>query len=86
VTAFLSAPVQVLGQYNIDARVKEELVKNIERRLTPQPVKVRADLEITCFTCEGIEAIKAAIRAGQVCDRRARRKKVCGLLTISPFS
>lgn len=43
-----------------------ELVKtHIRRRLTPQPIKVRADIEVTCFTYEGIEAIRSALQAAQ---------------------
>jgi hypothetical protein len=33
--------------------------------MTPQPLKVRADVEMTCFTYDGIEHIKAAIRAAE---------------------
>jgi translation initiation factor 2 subunit 1 len=37
----------------------------IARRLTPQPIKLRADIELTCYTPSGIEAIKKALRAGE---------------------
>lgn len=37
----------------------------IKRKLAPQPVKIRADIEVTCFTYEGIDAIKAALTAGE---------------------
>lgn len=37
------------------------LLKNIRRRLTPQPMKIRADFELTCFQYEGVDAIKAAL-------------------------
>eukprot|EP00485_Elphidium_margaritaceum_P019109 CAMPEP_0202728296 /NCGR_PEP_ID=MMETSP1385-20130828/185554_1 /ASSEMBLY_ACC=CAM_ASM_000861 /TAXON_ID=933848 /ORGANISM="Elphidium margaritaceum" /LENGTH=403 /DNA_ID=CAMNT_0049394543 /DNA_START=46 /DNA_END=1258 /DNA_ORIENTATION=- len=40
------------------------LLKNIEKRLKPQIVTVRAKVEITCFTAEGVEAIKRALKAG----------------------
>lgn len=43
----------------------EDLRANIARRLTPQPVKVRADFELTCFTYAGIDAIKRALEAGE---------------------
>lgn len=45
--------------------VRELLMKNIRRRLTPQPVKVRADIEVTCFQYEGIDAIKRALKKGE---------------------
>ncbi|TYZ60940.1 hypothetical protein PybrP1_001283 [[Pythium] brassicae (nom. inval.)] len=41
------------------------LKTHIRRRLTPQPIKVRADIEVTCFTYEGIEAIRSALQAAQ---------------------
>ena len=47
-------------------RIKRELISNIKKRLTPQPVKIRADIEVTCYGYEGIEAIKAALTAGRV--------------------
>lgn len=39
--------------------VKEAVMKNIRRRLTPQPLKIRADLEMTCYRFGGVEHIKA---------------------------
>ena len=33
-----------------------------------QAVKVRADIEVSCYTYEGIDAIKAALRAGLECS------------------
>ena len=49
----------------IDDSVKQALVKDICRRMTPQPLKIRADLEITCFEGDGIECIKLAMRAAE---------------------
>ena len=37
----------------------------ISRRLTPQPIKIRADIELTCYTPAGIDAIKRALKAGE---------------------
>jgi len=45
--------------------VKQSLIENIKRRLTPQPLKCRADIEVTCFRYEGIDAIKAALFDGR---------------------
>jgi translation initiation factor 2 subunit 1 len=38
--------------------VKEAVMKNVRRRMTPQPLKIRADLEMTCFQYGGVEHIK----------------------------
>lgn len=43
----------------------EELITLIRRRMMPQPTKIRADIEVTCFKYEGIESVKAALTAGE---------------------
>jgi len=58
-------PEEVLGGYEMGEDVKAALLKNIKRRLTPQAIKLRADIEVTCFHYEGIDAIKTALRAGE---------------------
>jgi translation initiation factor 2 subunit 1 len=45
----------------VSPELKTDLLTYIKRRLAPQPVKIRADIEVTCFTYEGIDAIKAAL-------------------------
>lgn len=41
--------------------ILEELKLYISRRLTPQAIKIRADVEVSCFSYEGIDAIKRAL-------------------------
>jgi len=43
----------------------DELKSYIAKRLTPQPTKIRADVEVTCFGYEGIDGIKAALRCAE---------------------
>jgi len=45
--------------------VKDELHSYISKKLTPHPTKVRADVEVTCFGYDGIDAVKAALRAAE---------------------
>jgi translation initiation factor 2 subunit 1 len=59
---------KVLDAYDIDPAIKESLVKDIQRRMTPQAIKLRADLEVTCFAEAGIDAIKEALAAGEACS------------------
>lgn len=45
--------------------VEDELKLYISKRLTPQRTKVRADVEVTCFGYEGIDAVKTALRTAE---------------------
>lgn len=38
--------------------VQDALIKNIRRRMTPQPLKIRADIELKCFQFDGVLHIK----------------------------
>jgi len=58
-------PDQVLGQYDLRDDVRAQLTESIARKMTPQSIKLRADIEVTCFSYEGIDAIKDALAAGQ---------------------
>ena len=56
--------------------VKNELQSYIGKRLTPQPTKVRADVEVTCFGYEGIDAVKNALRAAEAKNTPETQVKV----------
>lgn len=49
----------------------QQLISTIARRLTPQPIKLRADIELTCYTDAGIDAIKKALRSGEAVSTEA---------------
>jgi len=51
----------VFAGMEVPPEVLEPLLKHIRRRLTPQPVKIRSDFELTCFNYEGVDAIKRAL-------------------------
>ena len=85
--------------------VREELLLNIKRRLTPQPVKIRsgmatsgsghfrsgstahlalvrgertvADIDLTCFSYEGIDGVIAALKAAEQVSTNDIQIKVC---------
>ncbi|KAJ3327200.1 hypothetical protein HDU76_012241 [Blyttiomyces sp. JEL0837] len=61
----VTEPETVFEGINITEEIRRELINNIKRRLTPQAIKIRADIEVTCFGYEGIDAIKAALLAGE---------------------
>lgn len=45
--------------------IESALVEIVSRKLTPQPVKVRADVEVSCFGYSGIEAVRSALLMGK---------------------
>lgn len=49
----------------VDESIRNDLMQGIIRRLTPQKVKIRADVEVACFDYEGVEAVKRALAAGE---------------------
>lgn len=68
---YLKDPMHATSQvflpcYNIDLILLKTLTSEIRKRLTPKPLKIRADIELTCFQYEGIDAIKRALKAAQV--------------------
>ncbi|KAI9253949.1 eukaryotic translation initiation factor 2 alpha subunit-domain-containing protein [Phascolomyces articulosus] len=50
---------------DIKPEIMSELVSNIKRRMTPQPVKIRAQLDLRCTGIDGVNAIKEALSAGE---------------------
>ncbi|CAH1415077.1 unnamed protein product [Lactuca virosa] len=49
----------------LSEEIKDVLVKNIRRRMTPQPLKIRADVEMKCFQFDGVLHIKDAMRKAE---------------------
>ncbi|GAB2275252.1 hypothetical protein Dimus_010012 [Dionaea muscipula] len=49
----------------VTPEIKDALVKNIRRRMTPQPLKIRADIEMKCFQFDGVLHIKEAMRKAE---------------------
>ncbi|KAL0277782.1 UNVERIFIED_CONTAM: hypothetical protein PYX00_004946 [Menopon gallinae] len=54
----------ILRECGLDRKTEEVLLANIQRKLTSQAVKIRADIEVACYGYEGIDAVKTALRAG----------------------
>jgi len=58
------AEPSILDECELDEKTKEVLITNINRRMMPQAVKVRSDIEVSCYGYEGIDAVKEALRQG----------------------
>lgn len=64
--AAISNPEQVFEGIDFpDENTKVQLLSIIQNRLKPQPVKLRADIQVTCYAYEGIDAIKEALKKGE---------------------
>jgi len=61
----ISEPEKVFHGIEMSDHLREALMSQITRRLSPQAIKIRTDFEVTCFASEGIDAIKAALFAGE---------------------
>merc|ERR1712146_710131 len=48
----------------LDDALRKAILEDICKRLTPTAIKIRADIEVTCFHYEGINAIKGALLKG----------------------
>ncbi|CAB1331206.1 unnamed protein product [Coregonus sp. 'balchen'] len=70
------ADPSVLDCLDLTEEEKSVLIDNINRRLTPQAVKIRADIEVACYGYEGIDAVKEALRAGLGCSTDAMPIKI----------
>uniref|UniRef100_A0A1B0CFE1 Eukaryotic translation initiation factor 2 subunit 1 n=1 Tax=Lutzomyia longipalpis TaxID=7200 RepID=A0A1B0CFE1_LUTLO len=54
----------ILAECGLEEATLDVLLDNIKRKLTSQPVKIRADIECACYGYEGIDAVKEALRSG----------------------
>jgi len=61
----------LLDECGLDDKTKQALLENIQQKLTQQAVKIRADVEVACYSYEGIDAVKDALRAGIACSTEA---------------
>ncbi len=63
--ALTDSPDNVFEGLNVPQDISSSLLSLIKRKLAQQPVKIRADIEVTCFNYHGIDAIKEALLAGE---------------------
>ena len=67
------------GAAVLTPEVRSAIVKDIKRRMTPTPLKIRADIELTCFHYDGVLHIRvspvdSAREHRAVCASRTKRK------------
>jgi len=64
---FLFRDPSILDECGLDEETKTVLLNNIQQKLMSQSVKIRSDVEVSCYAYEGIEAIKKALKSGLEC-------------------
>lgn len=60
----LQDPDKVFGNLLPPGPLRDVVLANIQHRLTPRAVRIRADIELTCFAYDGIDSIKTALQTG----------------------
>jgi len=56
--------VGIFKELEIEDGVKKDMYLIIEKKLTPQAMKLKAKIEVSCFEEAGIEAVKSSLLAG----------------------
>ncbi|KAL3321018.1 Eukaryotic translation initiation factor 2 subunit 1 [Cichlidogyrus casuarinus] len=54
----------VFDECDLDPETLKHLLTDVRHRLMPQAIKLRADFDLSCFSYEGIDAIKVALKEG----------------------
>ncbi|CDJ67136.1 eukaryotic translation initiation factor 2 alpha subunit, putative, partial [Eimeria necatrix] len=58
-------PEEVFGGLEVSEEVKKSLIQDIQLRLAPQALKLRARIDVWCFGKDGIDAVKKALLAAK---------------------
>ena len=57
----ISSHPETLAELDVDESIRQQLLELIRTRMAPQPKKVRADIEVTCFSIHGVDGIRDAM-------------------------
>jgi len=74
-----------LDSVELDETTKDCLLKEIRHRLAEQPIKIQAQIEVNCFTTEGIRSIKQALMKGKVYAEGKNQKLEINLLSTPVY-
>jgi translation initiation factor 2 subunit 1 len=58
-------PEVAFGPLKLSPELYDKLVQTTKHRLRTQAVKLRVDIDVTCYTSEGIDCIRDVLRIGQ---------------------
>lgn len=57
----IASKPEILQECDVDESVRKQLQELIATRMAPQAQKVRADIEATCFSIQGVDGLRAAM-------------------------
>uniref|UniRef100_A0A7S1R0L7 S1 motif domain-containing protein n=1 Tax=Neobodo designis TaxID=312471 RepID=A0A7S1R0L7_NEODS len=63
-------PDQIFGPLKLDAALHEKIVSIVQIKLKAEVLKLQADVNVTCFTAEGVDAIRDVLLLGQAAGQR----------------
>ena len=66
----------LLDECKLDEKTKSVLLETLKSRFKERRVKIRAYIEVTCYTYEGIDAVKDALKAGMTCGTETAPIKI----------
>lgn len=59
--AAVADPESVFRGLDMTDAERAVICEYISSRMAPQPLKIRADVQVTCFAYDGIEAVRSAL-------------------------
>lgn len=61
----VAEPEAVLGPLDLDPKVYERVCVGVQHKLRADLLKIQADVDVTCFAIEGVDAIREVLLHGQ---------------------
>eukprot|EP01063_Lacrimia_lanifica_P002952 TRINITY_DN1159_c3_g1_i1.p1 TRINITY_DN1159_c3_g1~~TRINITY_DN1159_c3_g1_i1.p1 ORF type:complete len:326 (+),score=204.24 TRINITY_DN1159_c3_g1_i1:49-1026(+) len=69
-------PDKVFGDLKIEEELKELFMKDISERLKVPRYRIRAEIDVSCFGYEGVDAVKETLLFGQECGTEQTPLKI----------
>ncbi len=70
-------------EMNIPDNVLDAIIRDVKLKMASKPQKIRADIEVQCFTAEGIDAIKAGLISGRDMAKKKYDAEI-GIKLVAP--
>lgn len=67
----VAEPDPIFKDLDVTVEERREAIEYIKQKMTPQPLKIRADIQVTCFKYDGVNAIREGLMAAQAMSTEA---------------